>query len=69
MRQEFGDLLVFVRGQTLQHIFEINVGIVPVESGALNQVHDCSCPLACPQGASRVGELLPHLWQPTSTVA
>ena len=29
MRQEFGDLMVFVRGQRLQHIFEINVGIVP----------------------------------------
>ena len=51
VRQEFGDLTVFVRGQTLQHIFEISVGIVPVESGALNQTHDRGGTLACPQGA------------------
>ena len=28
MRQEFGDEMVFVRGQTLQHIFEISVRVV-----------------------------------------
>ena len=49
MRQEFGDQMVFVRGQTLQHILEINVGVVPVESGALNKAHGRSRPLACPQ--------------------
>ena len=48
VRQKFGDLMVFVRGQTLQHILEISVGIVPVESGALNKAHDRSCTLACP---------------------
>ena len=30
MRQEFGDQMVFLCGQTLQHIFEINVGIMCV---------------------------------------
>ena len=51
MRQEFGDQMVFVRGQALQHIFEISVGIVPVESGALNQTHDRGCALTGPQRA------------------
>ena len=51
MRQEFCDEMVFVRGQTLQHIFEISVGIVPIESGALNQAHDRGRTLACPQRA------------------
>ena len=51
MRQEFGDQMVFVRGQTLQHIFKISVRVVPVEPGALSQAHDRSCTLACPQGA------------------
>ena len=49
VREKFGDQMVFVRGQTLQHILEINVGIVPVESGALNKAHGRSRPLACPQ--------------------
>ena len=51
MRQEFGDLMIFVCVQTLQHIFEINVRIVPVQSGARNQTHDRGGALACPQGA------------------
>ena len=46
MRQEFGDQVVFVHGQTLQHIFEISVRIVPVKPGALSQAHDRSCTLA-----------------------
>ena len=51
MRQEFGDQMVFVRGQALQHVFEIGVGVVPVEPGALNQAHDRSRTLAGPQRA------------------
>ena len=51
MRQEFGDQMVFVRGQALQHIFEISAGVVPIEPGALNQAHDDGGMLACPQGA------------------
>ena len=51
MRQEFSDQMVFVRGQALQHILEVGVRVVPVESGALNQAHDCSRTLACPQRA------------------
>ena len=49
VRQEFCDQMVFVRGQALQHIFEIGIGVVPIEPGALNQAHDRSRPLACPQ--------------------
>ena len=44
--------MVLLRGQTLQHIFQIGVGIVPIEPGALNQAHDRSHTLACSQGAS-----------------
>ena len=51
VRQEFGDQVVFVRGQTLQDILEIGVRIVPVEPGALNQAHDRSRTLAGPQRA------------------
>ena len=51
MRQEFGDQMVFVRGQALQHVFEIGVGVVPIEPGALNQAHDRSRTLAGPQRA------------------
>ena len=51
MRQEVGDEMVFVRGQTLQHIFEVGVGVMPVEPGALTQAHDRSRTLASPQGA------------------
>ena len=45
MRQEFSDQMVFVRGQTLQHIFQIGIRVVPIEPGALNQAHDRSCML------------------------
>ena len=51
MRQEFGDQMVFMRGQTLQQIFEISVRIMPIELGALNKAHDRSRPLAGPQRA------------------
>ena len=46
MRQEFCDQMIFVRGQTLHHIFEIGVGVMPVEPGALNQAHNRSRTLA-----------------------
>ena len=51
MRQEFGDQMVFVRGQTLQHIFQISIRVVPIKPGALNQAHHRSRTLASPQGA------------------
>ena len=51
MRHEVGDEMVFVRGQMLEHIFEVGVGVMPVEPGALNQDHDRSRTLARPQGA------------------
>ena len=43
--------MVFVRGQTLQHIFEISIRVMPIEPGALNQAHDGGRTLACPQRA------------------
>ena len=49
MRQEFGYQMAFVRGQTLQHILEIGVRVVPVEPGALNQAHDGGRTLVGPQ--------------------
>ena len=51
MRQEFGNQMVFVRGQTLKHIFEISISVVPIEPGALNQTHDRIRPLAFPERA------------------
>lgn len=41
--------MIFVLGQTLRHIFEIGVGIMPVQLGALIQTHDHSRTLACRQ--------------------
>jgi len=41
--------MVFVRGQTLQYIFEIGIGVMPIEPGALDEAHDRSRTLACPQ--------------------
>ena len=51
MRQEFGDQMIFVCWQALQHIFQIGIRVVPIEPGALNQAHDRSRPLAGPQRA------------------
>jgi len=50
MRQKVSDQMFFVHWQTLQHILEISVRVVPVEPGALNQSHDRSRTLACSQG-------------------
>ena len=46
MRQEVSDQMVFVHGQTLQHIPQIFVRVMPVELDALNQTHHRRCPLA-----------------------
>ena len=54
MGQEVSDQMVFVRGQTLQHIFEIDVRIVPVEPSALNRAHDRSCTPHMPTQAPSV---------------
>lgn len=53
MRQEVGDQMVFVRGQTPQNVLEIDVGVVPVKPGALNQAQDSGRTLACPQRACK----------------
>ena len=53
MRQEFSDQIVFLRGQMLQHIFEIGVEVMPVQIGALNQTHDRIRTLAGPQGTHK----------------
>ena len=50
MRQEVGDQMVFVRRQTLQHLFQIGTEVMLIQPGALNQA-PCGPPLACPQGA------------------
>ena len=60
MRQQFGDQMVFVRGQTQQHIFEINLGIMPVKPGALNQAHDGSRTLARQQEACEQPVFAPY---------
>ena len=64
MRQEFGDQMVFVRGQALQHILEVSVRIVAVEPGALNQAHDGSRTPACPQEACEKPVLSPDGYGP-----
>ena len=51
MRQEFGDQMVCLHGQALQHILEVSVGVVPIEPSALSQAHDRSRTLAGPQRA------------------
>ena len=63
MRQEVSDEMVFVRGQALQHIFEMSVGVKSVESGALNQAHDRGRTLACLQGACEQPVLSPGRWR------
>ena len=50
MRQEFGDLMVFMRGQVCQHILQARIRVMTVELSALNQAHDLSRTLAYPQG-------------------
>ena len=37
MRQEFSDQMVFVRGQTLQHIFRVGIRVVPIEPNSERQ--------------------------------
>ena len=47
MRQQFVDLVVLVRRQTSQNIFQVSIRIMPIELGALNQTHHRSGPLPC----------------------
>ena len=51
MRQQFFDLVVLVRRQASQHIFQIGIRIMSVELGALNQTHHRSRTLPRTQGA------------------
>ena len=63
MRQEVGDQMVFVCGQTLQHIFQIFVRVMPVELGALNQTYHSRCPLPaarCPVRSKPANNQLPR---------
>ena len=53
MWQQFFDLAVFLRRQASQHIFQVGIGIMPIELGALNQAHHRSRALPRPQ---RTGE-------------
>lgn len=40
MRQQLADLAGTLRGQALQHVFDVDVGVVPVELGRLDQAGD-----------------------------
>lgn len=46
MRQHCIQLVIRVREQTGEHIFQIGIGIVASEPGRLNQAHDDGRPLA-----------------------
>ena len=45
MRQQLIDLTVFVGGQPSQYILEIDIGVMPIHAGRLNQTHDGARPL------------------------
>ena len=53
MGQQIFDLAVALRGQPIQDILEIGVGVEPVEAGRLDQAHDGGGPLAGPLGAGK----------------
>ena len=42
MREQFGDVGRLVGRQSREDVFQIGVGIVPVELGRLDQAHDGS---------------------------
>ena len=46
MWQQLRDHAVALRGQAGQHIFQIRVGVMPVELGTLDQTHDGRTTLA-----------------------
>jgi len=52
VRQQLVNEVVLLRGQALKNIFEVEVGVMPIHFGALNQTHDRCCPFASPQGSS-----------------
>ena len=45
MGQQVVDLAVLVRGQPSQHILEVEIRVMPIHAGRLNQTHDGSGPL------------------------
>ena len=53
MRQKLCDLMVLLRRKTGQHILEIDIRIMPIEPGTLNQAHDGRRPLSRPERARK----------------
>lgn len=53
MRQKRGDVVGAVGRQAIEHIFQIDVGIMAVELRGSNQAHDRAGPLP---GAQRTGK-------------
>ena len=45
MRQQLIDLAVLVGRQPSQHILEVDIGVMPIHAGRLNQTHDGARPL------------------------
>lgn len=46
MGQEFRDVGSLLGWQSREHVFQVCIGIMPVELGGLDQAHDRSRPLA-----------------------
>ena len=60
MRLQFLDAAVRLRGQTREHVLEVEVRIVPIELGRLHQTHDRSGALACLQTSRKQSVLAPE---------
>lgn len=52
-RQQLLDRTGLVRGQAFEHVFQIGVGIEPIEARALDQRLNGGCALASPLGARK----------------
>ena len=52
MRQQLLDATGGLRGQALEHVFQVSVRIVPIEPGRVHEAHDRSGALARAQAAS-----------------
>jgi len=51
MRQQVGDLMVFLRRQPREHVLKIGIRIVAIETCRLDQAHDGGRALAVTQWA------------------
>jgi len=53
MRQQLGDLVVFLRRQTREYVLQIGIRIMPIEACRLDQAHDGRRPLAAAQRSGK----------------